>query len=347
MRAGDRFGSWGVFPPEFSSARCVAPDAIAQAWSPGFRTLRQLFFGRRGLLKRLDIEALRYLTAAAEAGNFSRAGEVVGVRASTVSRSVANTEDELGVTIFERGHFGVRLTASGKAIMVQVRRILADLETLRLAGRCNGGGHVGEIRLGVRMPPIGSPLQQLFTAWRTEHPQVDLTIHELNERDILLGIEERRLDVALMTKHTLWPGAVAEPIYRERIWLAVPRGHRLASSKRISWDQLRKETFLVQGWDESQTAREFFSSFLGSGVKYKSHAVSKQTIMALVGAKYGVTLVTKSQTEVRFPNVAYRPIAEENAWVETELVWAPQNEEAAVGRFVAFMRDEARSRRTV
>jgi DNA-binding transcriptional LysR family regulator len=229
--------------------------------------------------------------------------------------------------------------------MVYVRRVRADIDTLRSVGLSNGGGHVGEIRLGVRMPPIGNPLQQLFSAWHAEHPHVDLTIHELNERDILLGMEERRLDVALMTKHTLWPGAVAEPIYRERIWLAVPHGHRLASTKKIGWNQLRKETFLVQGWDESQTAREFFSSFLGSGVRYKSHAVSKQTIMALVGAKYGVTLVCKSQAEVRFPNVAYRPIAEENAWVEVELVWVPDNKEAVVGRFVAFMRDEARSRR--
>lgn len=323
---------------------CVFFDRLGSK-NPGDQFFWDIQMNRSA--KRLEVEALRYLTAAAEAGNFGRAAKHLGVQASTVSRSVANTEDLLGVTIFERGHFGIRLTAAGRAVMVQVHRVLADLDALHTVGRCNGVGNIGEIRLGLRMPPIGSPMQQLFSAWRAEHPHVNLTIHELNERDILLGIEERRLDVAFITKHTLWPGAVTEPIYRERIWLAVPRDHRLASAKRIGWDQLHKETFLVQGWDESQTAREFFSSFLGSGVKYRSHAVSKQTIMALVGAKYGVTLVTKSQAEVRFPNVSYRPIAEEDAWVEIELVWAPQNEEAVVGRFVAFMRDEARSRRTL
>jgi DNA-binding transcriptional LysR family regulator len=296
------------------------------------------------VIRRLDIEALRYLTAAAEAGNFGRAAKALGVQASTVSRSVAHIEDELGVTIFERGHFGIRLTAAGRAVMVQVRRVLADLETLRTAGLSNGGGHIGEIRLGVRMPPIGNPLQGLLSAWQAQHRNVELTLYEMNERDILLGIEERRLDVAFTAKHALWPRAAAEPIYRERILLAVPRGHRLASAKKIGWEQLRQETFLVQGWDESQAAREFFASLLGTGVKYKSHAVSKQSIMALVGARYGVTLITKSQAEVRFPNVAYRPIAEDNAWLEVALVWAQQNEEAVVGRFVAFMRDEARSR---
>jgi hypothetical protein len=108
---------------------------------------------------------------------------------------------------------------------------------------------------------------------------------------------------------------------------------------------LRDQTFLVQGWDESQSAREFYTSFLGSGVNYQAHAASKQSVLALVGAGFGMTLVTKSQAEVRFPGVIYKPIAEKNARLEVQLVWAAQNEEAIVGLFVAFMRDEARSRR--
>jgi DNA-binding transcriptional LysR family regulator len=66
--------------------------------------------------------------------------------------------------------------------------------------------------------------------------------------------------------------------------------------------------------------------------------------MALVAAGFGITLATRSQAEVLFPGVVYKPIHEDNAWVTIELAWLPRKEEAAVGRFVAFMRDEARSR---
>jgi hypothetical protein len=48
---------------------------------------------------------------------------------------------------------------------------------------------------------------------------------------------------------------------------------------------------------------------------------------------------------VAFPGVVYKPILEDDAWLQVELAWLPTNEDAAVGRFVAFMRDEARSRR--
>lgn len=293
----------------------------------------------------IDFDSLRYLSAAANTGNFGRAADHLGVQTSTVSRRISRLEDELGLTLFERGHFGIRLTKGGEAVMIHVRRVLADIEAVKTSARSNGSGDVGLIRLGIRMPPVGQPLQSLLETWHTRYPHVDLKFYELNERDILAGMGERRLDVALMTKHTLWPHAIAEPLYSEPILLALPKRHRLSASKSIRWTQLRHETFLVQGWDESQTAREFYSSFLGSGVDYQSHAASKQAVLALVGAGFGVTLVTKSQSEARFPGVMFKPIAEKNARLEVQLVWAPQNEEAVVGRFVAFMRDEARSRR--
>lgn len=228
--------------------------------------------------------------------------------------------------------------------MVNVRRVLADIEAVKFSARSGGTGDFGLIRVGIRMPPIGHPLQVLLESWHTLYRHVDLKFFELNERDILAGLEERRLDVAFMTKHTLWPDAIAEPLYCEPLLLALPNNHRLTAAKSVRWTHLRHETFLVQGWDESQTAREFYSSFLGSGVDYRSHSASKQAVLALVGAGFGVTLVTKSQSEARFPGVAFKPIDEKNARLEVHLVWMPQNEEAVVGRFVAFMRDEARSR---
>ena len=113
----------------------------------------------------VDFVSLRYLSVSADAGNFGRAAKALGVQTSTVSRSVARTEDELGVTLFERGHFGIRLTAAGRAVMVHVRRVLAEVEAVKTSGHRNGSGNVGQIRLGVRMPPVGTPLQPLLD-WR-------------------------------------------------------------------------------------------------------------------------------------------------------------------------------------
>jgi DNA-binding transcriptional LysR family regulator len=254
-------------------------------------------------------------------------------------------EDELGLTLFERGHDGIRLTDGGQAVMIHARRVLADLGALLTTGNERAGGTVGQIHLGMRLPSVGEPIQSLLAGWHDRYPNVNVIVHEMNERDILAAIEERRIDLAFMTKHSLWPRAVGTPIYRERLLAALPKWHCLASRKRLSWRDLREEVFLVQGWEDSQTAREYYASVMGSGVRFATHSASKQSVLGLVGAGFGVTLVTQSQAHVRIPGVVFRHILEDNAEVEVQLAWVPENEEAAAGRFVSFMREMSASRR--
>ena len=60
----------------------------------------------------MELLDLNYLVAATDAGNFARAARFLGLHTSTVSRRIGRLEDELGLSLFERGRAGVRLTAS-------------------------------------------------------------------------------------------------------------------------------------------------------------------------------------------------------------------------------------------
>lgn len=292
----------------------------------------------------MDLIDLRYLLIAVESGSFWHAAESLGIKSSSISRRIARLEDELGVTILERGSYGIRLTVAGRDVMVSVRRTLDAFDALLRSGKSNGVGKTGRIRLGVRIPPIGEPMQSLLASWRLRHPGVALTLHELNDNELFAGLAERTLDAALVTTHTLRPSASRIPVYREPLVATLPSKHALAIRDILTWELLRTETILTQEWDGSHVARDFFASFLGEGVRFSPHPASKQSIMALVGAGFGITLAAKSQSEATFPGVVYKPIAEDDAWVQIELAWLPTRKDPAVGRFVAFMRDEARSR---
>lgn len=295
----------------------------------------------------MEIRDLKYLAAAASQGNFGRAAKFLGVETSTISRHVARLEDELGLALFERASTGVHLTAGGKAVMVHVTRTLAEFEAVGRSASQNSMGHVGAIRLGVRMPPVGEPLGSLLAGWRVRHPNVVLTVVEMNEPSMAIALERRHLDVGIVTSFTPCANTEALALYRERLTAALPVAHVLAERDAVEWDDLRAETILIQEWDDSQATRELYASLLGQSARFHPHPASKQSVFALVAAGFGVTLATASQAEVTVPGVVFRPIAETNASVQIDLVWRPELEDAAVGRFVAYLRDETRSRRLV
>jgi len=176
----------------------------------------------------VEIRDLEYLAASATAGNFARAAEAAGISTSTISRHVARLEDELGLALFERGHSGVRLTSGGRAVLQHVRRVLGELEALKNSGSMSGAGDVGKIRLGVRLPPIGTQLVSLLAGWRARNPNVTLTVAELSDCDLVSEVEERRLDVVLTASQALWPRVASVPLFRDRLMAMLPAAHQLA-----------------------------------------------------------------------------------------------------------------------
>jgi DNA-binding transcriptional LysR family regulator len=295
----------------------------------------------------MNFRDLEYLLASAAEGNFSRAARSLGISTSTISRRIARLEDDLGLAVFERGHRGIRLTTGGRAVLLHARRAAAEFEAIRLAGKRNGTGIVGEVRLGLRMAPIGEPMLDLLAAWRQRCADVLLTISEMNERDLAIALDERRLDAALAPAWMVSRRAAALPVYCECLFAALPAHHALVGRERLAWPALAQETILVQGWDESQAERDFLTPLIGAEADLRSHAASKLSILALVAAGFGITIVPQSLAEAGLPSIAFRPIDEPDALLQVDLAWMPEAEEPALGRFIAFMRDASRSRRLV
>lgn len=293
----------------------------------------------------MELLSLKYLLAVAESGSFAAAARALNLHTSTLSRHIFALEEELGTTVFEREHSGVRLTSSGHEVLVYARQALADIEALTKVGRSSGTGKHGHVRLGIQAPPTASSLIELLSRWHRIHPNVECSLHEFPDGALNKAVGDRQVDAIIIAEHALGPDLVCEQICHEQLLAALPLRSPLATDGIVTWKVLRKQTVLVQDWPHSHVTRAFYGELFGHGTRFQPHAVSKQTILALVAAGFGITLTTESQARVGFPGVAFVPIAEENASVNIVLAWAPQSEDPAVGRFIAFMRDEARSLR--
>ena len=289
----------------------------------------------------MQLIALKYFVAVADHGSFSAAAAWLGVSTSTLTRSVGTLEDDLGPTLFERSRHGVHLTPSAIPVLEETRRMLASIDAVANAAEGAARGIAGELKLGVRSPPLGEPLRGMLAQWRKDHPDVRLIIHELSDYEIFAELVARRIDVALVPSFAPWPQIVMEPLYHERMVAAVPQDHALASREALRWSDFHREKVFVQEWAQSHAMREFYASMMGIGLPLESVPAGKQTVFSLVSAGFGVTLAQQSQAEVSFPGVVFKPVDETSARVEFCLAWSPRSECAVIGRFLASMRASA------
>jgi DNA-binding transcriptional LysR family regulator len=167
----------------------------------------------------------------------------------------------------------------------------------------------------------------------------------MDDNEIVASLETRKIDVALLPNSKLWTRAERLPVYSEKIVVALASNHALLRNAQLTWTSLEEEIILIQGADESHDQRQFFGSLIGSRARFQTHTASNQSLFALVAAGFGVALAARGQAEVQFPGVAFRALDESSASFRVYLAWMPDSEDPAAGRFVAFMRDEARLRR--
>ncbi|XSF43767.1 LysR family transcriptional regulator [Cronobacter dublinensis] len=122
------------------------------------------------------LSGLSVLAAVVEAGSFSRAGEVLGLSASGVSRSIDRLEERLGVRLLNRTTRTLNLTSEGRALY---ERAAPHLEGIEVAASYVSGAAVavrGALRVSVNPIFARYILAPKMPLLRQRHPDLTLTV---------------------------------------------------------------------------------------------------------------------------------------------------------------------------
>src|SRR6266480_5750997 len=98
--------------------------------------------------------------------SFRRVATILGVRQSAVSRRVRELEDELGVSLFERHHAGVRVTNAGVRFLQEARAALLQLDHAVKTATTAGSGKIGRLSIGILSPRGPGSLGDLIPLYR-------------------------------------------------------------------------------------------------------------------------------------------------------------------------------------
>ena len=122
------------------------------------------------------LSGLSVLAAVVEAGSFSRAGEVLGLSASGVSRSIDRLEERLGVRLLNRTTRTMNLTNEGRALY---ERASPHLEGIEVSASYVSGAAIavrGSLRVSVNPIFARYILAPKLPLLRERHPELELTV---------------------------------------------------------------------------------------------------------------------------------------------------------------------------
>jgi len=193
----------------------------------------------------MEIHQLRYFVAVAEERSFSRAAAREHVAQPSLSQQIQKLEAEMDQRLFDRLSRSVVVTEAGKCLLEYARKILVEIAEAR---RC-----LDDLKRDVAgRPTIGAiptmapyVLPKLIDKFRTHYPKVDLEILEDTTESLALRLEDGTLDIAIVSTCQQSAALERHSLGREALLVLLPKQHRLARRKKISWSDLRSEKFLL------------------------------------------------------------------------------------------------------
>jgi DNA-binding transcriptional LysR family regulator len=286
----------------------------------------------------IDMSHLRCFVAVAEELHFGRAAARLNMTQPPLSRQIQVLERILNVTLLERTSRVVKLTAAGRSFLPEAQRILRQTDVAVSIARQIDSGAIGTVRIGFTAATAYSFLPALITACQQEFPTVTLVLNELVTHDQLAALVSGEIDIGLLRPPIARSELASVKVVSEPLVAALPAGHPLAESASVSVRDFDQQPFVMYS---SHGARYFHDAltalFAESGVqpRYVQHLVQIHSLLALVRAGVGATIVPQSAEALGYQGVVLRPLAERRQkQIELDLVWRPDSDNALTLRIV-------------
>jgi len=290
----------------------------------------------------VELRHLRYFISAAEHGSFRKAGAALGVRESSISRRIRDLEDQIGASLFQRHNGGVRLTFAGQRFHRRAEEMLRHMRDSADDVAAIGRAECGRITVGILSSLAAGFLADMFRTYDRHHDGVDIDFIEGEAIGHATAVARLDLDVAFVAGERAWPGCEVTPLWRERLFVALPEHHRLAVQSDLDWTALAGECFLIRRAAAGFEAGDALVCRLidaGHGIRLQPQGVGHDSLLPLVAMERGLALVCQATASIPFPGIAYRPIVGES--LSFCALWSAKNENPALRRLLSMARSLA------
>lgn len=262
----------------------------------------------------MELRHLRYFVAVAEEENVTRAAARLHVSQPPLSRQLRDLEEELGVVLFDRGPSSLSLTPAGRVFLVEARAVLERVEEARRVAATLVGQKKGELHVGYAPSLTVEILPQALRHFDVLSNGVRVRLHDLSTGEMIEGLRDKTLDVALMIKPRTASlrGLMFEALRKNPVCLAMPATHPLARVSQLGLGRIARERLVVYSKSDYPEYHSWLQQLFGKAKQTPQIGEEHDgatSLIAAVESGRGVALVQQGFECLSGGRLLVRPLA--------------------------------------
>ncbi|PWB35179.1 LysR family transcriptional regulator [Pseudomonas sp. SDI] len=240
----------------------------------------------------MTVKQVRAFWAVAQSLSFAVACERLHLSQSALSITIKTLEESLGGRLFSRTTRNVSLTPEGEALLPLARRLLADWDNAEDELRQRFTLQRGRVTLAAMPSFAGNLLPPVLKAFRTRYPNINVTVHDVINEQVLEMVREREVELGVAFEPMQSSSVAFTPLYLDRFVAVVPVDSALVGRASIDWCTLLEQPFITL--QRPSTVRVLLEEHLKARqlsvmVEFESHQLA--TVGRMVACGLGVSVV--------------------------------------------------------
>jgi DNA-binding transcriptional LysR family regulator len=262
-----------------------------------------------------------------------------------LSRQIQVLEHIIDAPLLERTSRSVRLTPAGRSFLPEARRILKLAESASQVARRIAMGKTGSLKIGYTAAAAYGFLPELIAACRARLPEVDFSLKEMVSGDQLEALGSGQIDAGLLRPPIARPELATRRVLAEPLLAAIPKKHPLASAATVAIKDFDGQPFVMYSPYESRYFHDLLvAQFSRADIlpRYVQHVGQIHSILAMVRAGLGVSIVPAAAANLKLADVKLKPLKLRTpAPVELFMVWRREDENPLLPALVDIAADIA------
>jgi len=195
----------------------------------------------------LELRHLKTLVALREAGNLSRAAQLLNLTQSALSHQLKALEEHYGASVFERKSSPVSFSAAGQRLLRLADAVLPQVDEAERDVARLVSGAAGALRIAVECHTCFDWLMPAMDAFRARWPEVELDIVSGFHADPVGLLHQDRAELAIVAElaEEQEAGIVFLPLFSFEIVALLPRGHALLGRPHLDAADFADQTLIT------------------------------------------------------------------------------------------------------